>query len=296
MNEIVRHESAPLAQQIEFAKALAPAGMLPKEYQQNPANLLFALQYADALNVKPIHAITSIHVINGKPSASAELIASVVRRAGHKLRVVADDQEATATLIRADDQGFEYTVTWDIKRAQTAGLTSNPTWKKFPAAMLRSRAITEVCRMGASDALYGVTHSPDELGGEFADSPEAEPSKPAGPTTKVSRRKKAPEKPQGETVDAEVVPEPATTQGQDELREAIQQDHTPPSQAQFRALYAVMGDDGVNTKDKTEIYAWLGQAVGREITSGNDLSKDEASRIIDQAQAAANTTTTEETA
>lgn len=59
--------------------------------------------------------------------------------------------------------------------------------------------------------------------------------------------------------------------------------HTPPTQAQFRSLYAVMGDSGVDTKDKAQIYAWLGQAVGREVASGNDLTKDEASRIIDYA-------------
>ena len=72
-----------LAEKQEWSRAMAPSGLLPKQYQGNPANLLFAVEYADALGVERIHAITSIHVIEGKPSASADLIAATVRRAGH---------------------------------------------------------------------------------------------------------------------------------------------------------------------------------------------------------------------
>jgi hypothetical protein len=50
-------------------------------------------------------AVTSIHVIEGKPTASAQLIGGLVRRAGHKLRVTFDRKTMTATaqIIRADD-------------------------------------------------------------------------------------------------------------------------------------------------------------------------------------------------
>lgn len=165
MSEIaVRHDS--LTDRMEYSKALAVSRLLPKDYQQNPGNILLAIEYADALGIKPIHAITTIHVISGKPAPSADLIAALVRRAGHKLRVVASDTEATAVLIRADDPDFEYKVTWTMERAKKAQLLSNPSWSKYPAAMLRSRAITEVCRQGASDALLGFTMTPEELGAE----------------------------------------------------------------------------------------------------------------------------------
>lgn len=184
MTEIARREPEPTAMsaKIEYAKALAHSNLLPKQYQQQPANLLYALEYADALGVSPINAITSIHVIEGKPSASADLIAAMIRRAGHKLRVVGDDRAATATLIRADDPGFEYTATWTLDKARAAGLTNKSVWKNFPGAMLRSRAITEVARMGASDALFGVVYTPEELGASVGadgtpDKPQALPSR-----------------------------------------------------------------------------------------------------------------------
>lgn len=165
MSEIVKAEGNTLATKMQYAQAMAGSSLLPRDYQGKPANLLFALEYADALGIAPIHAITSIHVINGKPSASADLIAASVRRAGHKLRVTGDDTYAEAVLIRQDDPDFEYVARWDMAKAKQANLNT-ATWKAYPAAMLRSRAITEVARMGASDALYGVLHSPEELGAE----------------------------------------------------------------------------------------------------------------------------------
>jgi hypothetical protein len=165
MNEIVKAEGNTLATKMQYAQAMAGSSLLPRDYQGKPANLLFALEYADALGIAPIHAITSIHVINGKPSASADLIAASVRRAGHKLRVTGDDTYAEAVLIRSDDPDFEYVARWDMAKAKQANLNT-ATWKAYPAAMLRSRAITEVARMGASDALYGVLHTPEELGAE----------------------------------------------------------------------------------------------------------------------------------
>jgi hypothetical protein len=101
---------------------MASSNLLPRQYQNNPGNLLFAVEYADALGVSRINAITSIHVIEGKPSASADLIASW-SAAGHKLRVTGDDTYAEAQLIRADDPEFTYEARGTIDKARAAGLT-----------------------------------------------------------------------------------------------------------------------------------------------------------------------------
>lgn len=165
MSELARQDPNDLVAKMDYAKSLSHSNLLPKSYQGNPANLLFALEYADALGVQPIHAITSIHVISGKPTASADLMASVVRRAGHKLRVTGDDTYAEAQLTRADDPDFTFSARWDLAKARQANL-STPTWKQYPGAMLRSRAITEVIRAGAPDAMFGLVYTPEELGAE----------------------------------------------------------------------------------------------------------------------------------
>lgn len=153
-----------LAAQMDYARALAESNLLPKQYFKQPANLLWAISYGQTLGVDPMTAVQSIHVINGKPTASADLIAGLVRRAGHKLRITGDDRKAVAQIIRADDPDFTFEVVWTIERAQAAKLTSKDTWKQFPAAMLKARAITEVARAACSEILQGTIYTPEELG------------------------------------------------------------------------------------------------------------------------------------
>jgi hypothetical protein len=161
----VHDRTLSLPGKMEYAKTLAVSSLLPKAYQRQPANVLLALELGEALGIPPIQAINGIHIIEGKPTASAELIASVVRRAGHKIRVTTDAVKlvVVAQLIRADDPDFTYEARWDMERAKTAGLAGKGNWRTHPAQMLTWRAITEVSRMGASDALYGVSHTPDEI-------------------------------------------------------------------------------------------------------------------------------------
>ena len=156
--------SQPLDQQINYAKAMAVSNLLPVAYQHHPENVLVALEQGRALGIAPIQAMNQISVIKGKPALSADLIAALVRRAGHRLRVEGDDTYAQATIIRADDPDYiPKPIRWDMERAKRAGLLGNPSWKKYPAAMLRARAISEAARAWANDALYGFIYTPEEL-------------------------------------------------------------------------------------------------------------------------------------
>jgi hypothetical protein len=184
--DIVKLEAEALPVWMKNAEALAGANLLPPQYRQAPANILLAIQTGAPLGFGAMESIQGINVISGKPSMSADLIQAAVRKAGHKLRVTGDDTYAEAVLIRADDPDFQFKVRWDMARAKAAGLTGKDNWKHYPAAMLRSRAITEVARMGAADALHGVIYAPEELGatvdqsGEVVSAPAAA-QKPSAP-------------------------------------------------------------------------------------------------------------------
>lgn len=150
-----------------YARLLATSGLLPRAYQKNPANVLWALEYGEALSISPVVAMLGIHVIDGRPAASAALISGLVRRAGHKLRLRGNDSSATCEIIRADDPEYTFSFTWDMKRAAQAGLTGKDNWKKTPAAMLQARATTECARAACQDVLFGLAYTPEELGSEL---------------------------------------------------------------------------------------------------------------------------------
>lgn len=159
-----------LTERMNYARALAHASLLPRAYRNEPANVLLAMEYGDALGLSAIAAIQGIHVIDGKPSASSALIGALVRRAGHRLRVEMsqDGTAATATIIRADDPDFPFTCTWTMDRARAAGLLSKAggTWSTYPQAMLKARAITEVARDACPEVLSGVAYTAEELGAD----------------------------------------------------------------------------------------------------------------------------------
>lgn len=182
-NQALSVYSQPLDQQINYAKAMAVSNLLPVTYQNHPENVLVALAQGQALGIAPIQAMNQINVIKGKPALSADLIAALVRRAGHRLRVEGDDTYAQVTIIRADDPDFiPKPVRWDMERAKRAGLLGNPSWQKYPAAMLRARAISEAARAWANDALYGFIYTPEEIDSSWVPDSDPDTGEPAQAT------------------------------------------------------------------------------------------------------------------
>lgn len=237
-----------------YAERLAHSGLLPTAYRKQPANVLYAIEYGRMIGLAPMAAITGVHVIEGKPTASAALISALVRRAGHKLRVRGDAKEATAQIIRADDPDYTFEVTYTIGDAQRAGLLNKQVWKSYPASMLKARAITQCARDACEEALMGMHYTPEELGAEVDEDGEpvaAVPDAPAQPAAVET------------VVDAEIVSEPE-----------------PATGAQLGALAVLIGRKVGKLTDEQR-HAALSQAVGRTITSARQLTKAEASQVMD---------------
>lgn len=155
-----------LSSKLTYAKALAESGLLPAVYRGKPANVLWAQEYAESLHLSTMAIVNGIYIIEGKPTASAALISGLVRTAGHRLRVTGNDQKAVAEIVRKDDPGFTFRSEWTIERAKQAGLLNKNTWKQYPAAMLKARAVTEAARDACEEALNGCHYTPEELGAE----------------------------------------------------------------------------------------------------------------------------------
>ena len=175
-----------MTDRIEHAKIVAQSSLIPAEYRGKPADIVWAMDIGDALGVPYTQVMQSMVVARGKMTMSADLMGAVVRRAGHKLRICEAGDSVTADLIRADDPDYKFTVTWDKDKARAAGLWgSRGPWQQYPRQMLRARAITEVCRQGASDALAGTVYTPEEL--EPTPARDA-PQKPVAPAEDHTQR------------------------------------------------------------------------------------------------------------
>ena len=191
--EIATTSGRDLSAEKDFAVALAQSDLLPKQYHGKPANVLVAIEWAHALGVAPMVAMQQLYILDGKPTASAQMIAGLVRRAGHNLRVAGDDVRAVCEITRNDDAEFVFKSVWTIERARAAGLAGKNTWKQYPAAMLKARAITEAARDACPEALLGVAYTAEEL----------EPQRPAQrvvDTTRVMPKPKPEPEPEVEPI------------------------------------------------------------------------------------------------
>lgn len=160
----------------EMRRDLAEAGiyaqahaLVPYQMRGNTGDMYLLMQIAKHLNIPLITALRGLSFIGDKdvkPAMTAQLMSALVRNAGHTLREQwdAETNTATATLIRKDDPSFEHVAVWDEEKARVAGLwESTPTWVQYPKAMLTARAMSEVCRHAASEALLGFSYVPEEF-------------------------------------------------------------------------------------------------------------------------------------
>ncbi len=175
-NEIAVAGTGALEVQMAYADRLADSSLVPNDYRGKPANILVALGYADALGLAPMIALQQINIISGKPAMSAQLMAALTRRAGHKLRVLKQESGVWAKVIRSDDPESEFTAHWDLARAKAAGYLNKPgQWKSDPLLMCKWRAISEVVREACPEVLAGA-YLPDEL--DWSAPPSTAPTAP----------------------------------------------------------------------------------------------------------------------
>lgn len=301
MTEIIpapQSNALSLPEQWRFAETVAGSSILPRAYREDPGAVLVAVNLGSAMGLTPAESLYRIHVIEGKPSASAELITSNVRRAGHRLRIKGDAQSATVQIVRADDPDWTYEVTWTMADAQRAGLTGKSVWKAYPAAMLRARAITECARQACPEALYGVTYTEEEAR-------ESAAQELTAPARRESASDLLSQTPQGAAPSGTATGVGAPDAVEVEGNGAATSDAPPPADPTPAADRPVLGGapDGATTRQVTAInvalkargigtkgtvdqmriekLAWLSEATGREITSSKDLTKDEAGNLLD---------------
>ena len=163
---LARFDDDNLEMEMKYSELVSRSDLLPQAYRGRPANVLIAVGLGKAMGLSRAESLYRIDVIQGKPTASAELISANVRKAGHKLRTVVNEQEmwAETTIIRADDPDAPpQPVRRDMAWAQRMGLAGKDNYKKQPLTMLTWRSITAAARLMCPEALYGVQYTPDEL-------------------------------------------------------------------------------------------------------------------------------------
>lgn len=128
---------------------------------QTPAQALALGLLCQAEGRHPAEAARDYHIIGGKPSLKSEAMLARFQQAGGKVEWHEYTHESVSGTF-SHPQGGTLKVSWTIKDAERAGLTGNPTWKKFPRQMLKARCISEAVRGIYPGVLSGL-YAPEEV-------------------------------------------------------------------------------------------------------------------------------------
>lgn len=144
-----------------MATAMAKSAFVPKDFQNNPANILVAMQMGAEVGLSPMQSLQSIAVINGRPSIWGDAMLALVMASTHYVNHDETLDEGTMTAVASFvRKGKPTPITRSFSRedAIKAGLwgKSGP-WQTYPKRMLQMRARGLAIRDGFPDVLKGLS-------------------------------------------------------------------------------------------------------------------------------------------
>jgi hypothetical protein len=173
---------------LEQASMLVKTGFLPKDIN-TPEKAVAVMLKGRELNIPPMHALSTIAVIQGKPTVSPELMAALVERDYGSNALIVEETDSDHCVVSCCKPGWDKrrVVSFTMAEATNAGLPNkNPTWKTYPEAMLRSRAISKACKTHFQASIGGM-YTPEEMGavvnedGAYEALPATQPIRPNEP-------------------------------------------------------------------------------------------------------------------
>ena len=168
-------EPTNLQEAKEFAETLSKSGLVPREFQAKPANILVAVQWGFEIGLAPMQALQNIAVINGRPSLWGDSLLALVK--GHKAfagaREWMEGDTAFCEIKRTLNDGNTETtvVSFSQEDAVKAKLWGKQgPWQQYPKRMLQLRARGFAIRDAFPDAVKGLITAE-----EAADYPKPDP-------------------------------------------------------------------------------------------------------------------------
>jgi hypothetical protein len=235
----------PFSEVREMAAAAVSSRLFSDIKTPEAALTLMLLCQAEGLH--PITALRRYHIINGKPALKADaMLGDFMERGGKVTWKTTTDAECEGVFM-SPAMGAPVAVKWTMADAKRAGLTSNPTWSKYPRQMLRARVISEGIRLAMPSVVAGV-YTPEEV----QDFEPPKNGKAAAPVAHV------------EVID--VIPEPAKATEPAPV-EPTDDDKAKAFAAELAKLQGIiyMRAKDVISKDKAEVQDWIERTIGRAL-------------------------------
>ena len=149
------------------AKSLCQSQLVPTQYQgqQGLSNCLVALEMSKRMKLSPLTVMQNLNIIHGKPSWSAQFIASTIMSCGrfsnfdYLVKGQGETLEVQCVATRLEDNKQVKGSAVSMRMARREGWSKNSKYSSMPELMLRTRAATFFGRQYIPDLLLGVQTS-----------------------------------------------------------------------------------------------------------------------------------------
>lgn len=168
-----------------FAQDLAKSTLIPLQYQNNYANCLVALEYANRTGQSPLQVMQSLNVIQGKPSWDSKALIGMINTSGKY------DEDLHFTYGK-DDKGeinscFAWTkkngvviegIPYTMEKAKKEGLLNknNSFWNKDHVLMLTYRAVSRFASINCPEITLGLYTSEEVRDINYVNKQKRKPS------------------------------------------------------------------------------------------------------------------------
>jgi hypothetical protein len=157
------HELATLDEAMRWANWAVKSGLALMD-NPTPEKVIVVMAAGAELGLSAMQSIRSFHIICGKLSPSADLVAALAKRSPqceYFMLTESTDEVATCETRRTGDPK-PTVMSYTIDDARRAGLAGKGKWQSYPAQMLRARCKMALAREVYPDVAMGL-YDEDEL-------------------------------------------------------------------------------------------------------------------------------------
>jgi hypothetical protein len=142
---------------------LSKSALVPKDYQNNTANCMIALEMSNRIGASPLMVMQNLYIVHGRPAWSSQFLIATLNASGRFSAIKYEHSEANggstrayATDLKTGQVCYGAWVSMEMAAAEGWSGKNGSKWKTMPELMRNYRAAAFFTRQYAPEVSMGI--------------------------------------------------------------------------------------------------------------------------------------------